>query len=126
MTRFELDRLFGLALTDARFFRQLRECPSQAIMRFDLTESEARAVLDIAPEIDSVQELAMQLDLWMTSSEGAVTQESMLAPALALHRLPLSGVGSHPEGYPYTHTPHTIQEKERGICLTLSEYIAQS
>jgi hypothetical protein len=126
MIRFELDRLFGLALTDARFFRQLRECPGQAIMRFDLTESEARAVLDIAPEIKSIHELAVQLDLWMTRTEGTVTQEPMLAPAPALHHLPLPGLGRHPEERPYTHTPDTIQEKEQGICLTLSEYIAQS
>jgi hypothetical protein len=126
MARFELDQLFGLALTDSRFFRQLREHPRQAIVQFELSESETQAVLDIAPQISSIQELATRLDSWMTSHAGAVAQEQVLAPALALHCSPLLDLGSNPEGCPYTHTSNTIREKEQGICLTLSEYIAQN
>jgi hypothetical protein len=126
MAKFEIDRLFGLALTDARFFRLLRERPHQAIVQFDLTDSETQAVLHIAPEIGSIQEFAMRLDSWMTSNAGAVCYEPAPNPALALHRLSLLDLDRHPEERPYTHTPDTIQEKERGICLTLNEYVAQS
>lgn len=66
-TEFQLDRLFGLALTDARFFRQLREHPKQAAARFELTEPEMRAIVNIAPAIRSIEDLALRLDSWMTS-----------------------------------------------------------
>jgi len=126
MARFELDRLFGLALTDARFFRLLRERPRQAIVQFDLSDSETQAVLHIAPAIGSIQELAMQLDSWMTSSAGTVCYEPAPDPAWALPRLSLLDPDRHPEGRPYTRTPDTIQENERGICLALNEYVTQS
>ena len=126
MAKFELDRLFGLALTDARFFRLLRERPRQAIVQFDLTDSETQAVLHMAPEIGSIQEFAMRLDSWMTSSAGIVCYEPAPNPALALHRLALLDLDRHPEGRPHTHTPDAIQKDEQGICLTLSEFVAQS
>lgn len=66
-TEFQLDRLFGLALTDTRFFRQLREHPKQAAARFELTEPEMRAVVNIAPAVRSIEDLALQLDSWITS-----------------------------------------------------------
>jgi hypothetical protein len=73
MQTFRLDQLFGLALTDARFFRQLREVPKAALAQFDLTESEERAILDIAASVNSIEELAMRLEHWqMCVSDASV------------------------------------------------------
>ena len=69
MVDYELDRLFGLALTDARFFQHLKEEPHHAVAQFALTDSEARAVADIAPAVSTVQDLATQLDRWMMQQE---------------------------------------------------------
>ena len=69
MDSFELDRLFGLALTDARFFRGLKERPHHAVAQFDLTDLEAKAVVDIAPVVNTVEDLAVRLDRWMTQQE---------------------------------------------------------
>jgi hypothetical protein len=74
MSRFELDRLFGTALTDARFFQHLRERPDQAVARFRLTESEARAVIDMAPAANSIEELAISLDSWMARRESGAAE----------------------------------------------------
>ena len=130
MARFELDRLFGMALTDDRFFRQLRERPRQAMQKFDLTEPEAQAVLSIAPRASSVQDLAAQLDLWMTSNALAAALRPVLEPATIQHHLPRHDL-SHNYGrrtYALDHRPvHiTTYDKEQGLCLTLSEYIARN
>ena len=65
MADYTLDRLFGLALTDARFFRELRENTPEAITQFDLSAPEEHAVLCIAPIVRSIEELAKRLDSWM-------------------------------------------------------------
>jgi len=69
MADYELDRLFGMALTDVRFFQHLRERPHQAVAEFALTESETRAVMHIAPVARTIEDLAEQLDTWMTQRE---------------------------------------------------------
>jgi hypothetical protein len=61
---YQLDKLFGLALTDARFFNQLRETPERALTEFSLTASEAQAVLSIVPSVRSIEELAVRLEDW--------------------------------------------------------------
>jgi hypothetical protein len=71
---YELDRLFGTALTDDRFFAQLKVQPYQAVAQFGLTESEARAVAHIAPAATSVEDFAVQLDSWMTRRESHPTE----------------------------------------------------
>ena len=76
MTRFELDRLFGMAFTDARFFDHLKKHPQKVIERFELTESEAQAVLRIAPVARSTEDLALQLDSWMTDAATAGVEDS--------------------------------------------------
>jgi hypothetical protein len=87
MSEFELDRLFGTALTDARFFQHLRERPDQAIARFRLTASEARAVVDMAPAANSIEELAISLDSWRARQESEAagthvgTRPAQLEPA---------------------------------------------
>ena len=101
MARFELDRLFGLALTDDRFFRHLCERPHQAMLQFDLTEPEAQAVLSIAPRASSVQDLATQLDAWMTSNALAAALRPVLESATAQHRLPRYDLSQSREGRPY-------------------------
>ena len=136
MIGFELDRLFGLALTDARFFRQLREQPYQAVAQFELTEPEEQAVLHIAPGIESIQELALQLDAWMTEN----TASSVKAPAEVLSldaRLPVHPMsishrmdrGAGQTSHLYLHQDSTQIETgkdEQRICLKLNEYISQS
>jgi hypothetical protein len=74
MAKFELDRLFGRALTDARFFRQLRDKPHQAVAQFSLTDLEARAVIDIAPGAATIEDLAIQLDRWMTQEDRSLQE----------------------------------------------------
>ena len=71
MRTYQLDQLFGLALTDARFFCQLREVTEEALARFDLTESEERAILEIAPSVCSVEELAVRLEDWRVCARSA-------------------------------------------------------
>ena len=96
METFELDRLFGLALTDARFFRQLREHPYQAVAQFELTEPETRAVVYIAPRAKSVQELAVQLDSWMTDQvpydAGARVEEPAFVGSARPHQVAMCPV----------------------------------
>lgn len=135
MTRIELDRLFGLALTDSRFYRQLREDPYRAVAEFDLTEAETQAVLRIVPLARSIEDLAMRLDAWMTGIE----QEAvMVAPAersqaedVTRGRLPLTSRAEY-EGhalgrrFPYRRTPVQIGDDEQRVCLTLSERIYRS
>jgi hypothetical protein len=84
MKKYELDRLFGLALTDARFFQHLREEPEKAIARFALTESETRAVLEIAPNANSIEDLAVQLDSWMTHKEPETVDRYTESPLIAI------------------------------------------
>jgi hypothetical protein len=134
---FELDRLFGLALTDARFFRQLREHPYQAVSRFDLTETEARAVLRIAPSARSIQELALELDAWMTDNTPeavpVVSREPAWANRSTLRRPgPLVPVGRerrppHDTLPPYAQMlPVESQDGGQRICLQLSECLSQN
>jgi len=132
MTRFGLDRLFGLALTDSRFYRQLREDPYRAAAEFDLTEAETQAVLRIVPLARSIEDLAMRLDAWMTGIEqDAVTvapAERSLAKDPVSGRLPLTSRAEH-EGhalgrrFPDRRTPVQIGDDEQRVCLTLSESI---
>jgi hypothetical protein len=119
MARFELDRLFGLALTDSRFFRQLRECPAVAVAQFELTESEEQAVLSIAPTADSIQQLALQLDLWMT---GDVTKQ---IPNLDPVRQ-RGTIASHRYTPSHDAAPVNIKDDKSEICLTLSELALRS
>jgi hypothetical protein len=134
MARFELDRLFGLALTDARFFRQLREHPREAVDRFELTEPETKAVLSIAPTVSSIDDLAWQLESWMTSDVsataeaiiedhfadvGPVLQHPLISDDMALQ--PSQGNSSLLPKHPTSQI--AIQDGERGICLTLNGYI---
>ena len=65
MQNYEIDRLFGQAVTDRRFFRQLCERPHQVLPQFELDELEAEAVLGIALQVSTVGELADRLDAWM-------------------------------------------------------------
>lgn len=130
MVRFELDRLFGWALTDSRFFRQLRDDPYRAIAEFDLTEEETQAVLSIAPFARSTEDLAMQLDAWMTGSEtDAVTvrpAERTTAAGPVLGRLPLASRTGHERHAPGQRFPnrralvHSGDDEQR-VCLTLNE-----
>lgn len=135
MRRFELDRLFGLALTDSRFYRQLRQDPYRAIAEFDLTEEETQAVLCIVPLADSIGDLAMRLDAWMTGIEQeaavATPAERSQAGAPLRRRLPLM---SHAEDerhaldrrVPCRRKPVPIGDGEQRVCLTLSERIYRS
>lgn len=66
MASFELDRLFGLALTDARFFHRLRELPGSVVSQFRLSGPEVQAVMAIAPQVSSTKDLALRLDAWMS------------------------------------------------------------
>jgi hypothetical protein len=124
MARFELDRLFGLALTDARFYRQLRDRPQQAVRQFQLTEQETQAVIRIAPTTDSIQELAVRLDSWMTeTAESPVAERQSHAIAL-IDRV---GLDRPHRDTRYTHSHKTTrQDDEQGLCLKLSEPIARS
>jgi hypothetical protein len=95
MERFELDRLFGMALTDARFFDHLKKYPHKVIERFELTESEAQAVLRIAPAARSTEDLALQLDSWMTEAASPAVEPSQEPQFVgfdsAVQQLSLSG-----------------------------------
>jgi hypothetical protein len=132
MARFELDRLFGWALTDSRFFQQLRDDPYRAIAEFDLTEAETQAVLSIAPFACSIEDLAMRLDAWMTGSESdAVTvvpakQALMADPVLG--RLPPTLRTDHERHAPGRRLPNrralvNSGDDEQRVCLTLSKRI---
>jgi hypothetical protein len=130
MARFELDRLFGWALTDSRFFQQLREDPYRATAEFGLTEEEKQAVLSIAPFVRSVADLAMQLDAWMTGSErDAVTvvpAERTMSAGRVLGRLPLASRTEHERHAPGQRLPNRGAlapngDDEQRVCLTLSE-----
>ncbi len=94
MDRYELDRLFGMALTDTRFFQDLREQPLRAMAQFELTEPETRAVLDIAPVVASVEDLAIRLDQWMTHREAqqaaALARGALIGLDSAAHRFSIS------------------------------------
>ncbi len=119
MARFELDRLFGLALTDSRFFRQLRERPAVAGAQFELTESEEQAVLNIAPSADSIQQLALQLDVWMT---GDVAEP---VPNFDPTRQRAS-VSNHRYTHSHDAAPANTKDDKTEICLTLSELASRS
>jgi hypothetical protein len=136
MERFELDRLFGLALTDARFFRQLHEHPHQAVSQFELTDSETRAVVRIAPAVSTIQELAVQLDVWMTGNivEIAPMPVTKRKPEVnpVPHQLSLSdqkSLDGHKRQHAYSYNPETAQvarQDEQRICLRQSEYISRN
>jgi hypothetical protein len=130
---FELDRLFGLALTDAHFFHRLRQRPQEIVAQFSLTASEAMAVLDIAPAASSVEELAVQLDLWMTSnapapvrapSEERLIRVDTFAQRPVLSRDPLVGVAERSGA----HLPHqdraraARRDDEHTLCLKVNQY----
>jgi hypothetical protein len=133
MARFELDRLFGQALTDARFFRQLQERPQEAVVQFQLTESEVRAVLEIAPAVSSVQDLAIQLDSWMTrdvsvvpvgTEERLISLDSSLQSSAASNDMALKLDQRGSSHSPKQPTPQiTIRNGEQGICITLNQFI---
>lgn len=132
MERFELDRLFGLALTDARFFRQLHEHPHQAVSQFELTDSETRAVVSIAPAVSTIQELAVQFDVWMTGNivEVVAMPVAKRMPEMdpVLHQLSLSdqkSLDGHKRQHTYSYNPNTAQvarQDEQRICLRQNEY----
>jgi hypothetical protein len=125
MARYELDRLFGLALTDARFFRQLRDRPHQAVRQFELTELETEAVIRIAPTTDSIQELAVRLDSWMTETTASPVPQQSQYPVALVDRVGLDR--SHRDThYTHAHDRVTHQDNEQGLCLTLSESIAHN
>lgn len=137
MSGFELDRLFGLALTDARFFRQLREHPYQAVSGFSLSEPEAQAVMRIAPSARSIQELALELDAWMTDNRAEavkpVVHARSRAGQAALHRPgPLAPVARDRPMPRDTHpsyveiVPVEAQHGGQRICLQLSECLSQN
>jgi hypothetical protein len=84
MGKFELDRLFGMALTDARFFQHLREQPHKAVAQFGLTEQEAQAVLDVAPIASSVEDLAVRLDSWIAHTEYERIETRVEGPFIGL------------------------------------------
>jgi hypothetical protein len=132
MARFELDRLFGWALTDSRFFQQLRDEPYRALAGFDLTEEETQAVLSIAPFAYSIEDLAMQLDAWMASSEGdaVAVMPAGRTPAAdpVPGQLPLASRTEHARHAPGRRSPDRRAlvhsgDDERRICHTLSERI---
>jgi hypothetical protein len=132
MARFELDRLFGWALTDSRFFRQLRDDPYRAMAEFDLTSEEKQAVLSIAPGVRSVEDLAMQLDAWMAGSEkdavAAAPAERTISAGRVLGQLPLASRTEHEGHAPGRRSPnrrapvHSGNDGQR-VCLTLNERI---
>jgi hypothetical protein len=134
-TRLELDRLFGWALTDSRFFRQLSEEPYRAIAEFDLTEAEKQAVLRIAPLARSVEDLAMRLDAWMTGSErgvvAVVPAEQAMVGNAAIGGPPIASRvvrEGHAPGR-RLHKPRTPVHNgdgEQRVCLTLSKRIYRS
>jgi hypothetical protein len=135
MRRFELDRLFGLALTDSRFYRQLREDPFGAVAEFDLTEEETQAVLRIVPLSQSVRELAMRLDAWMTGveQEAVTTVPTQPSPARAtVRKRPLLTSRAEHERHalgwrsPHRRALAPIGDDEQRVCLTLSERIYRS
>ena len=136
MMGFELDKLFGLALTDARFFRELREHPYQAVAQFELTEPEEQAVLHIAPRVESIQELALRLDAWMaenTASPVKAPAEVLILDArLRVHQMWISHRMDRDASQTsdlYLHQDSTQIETgkdEQRICLKLNEYISQS
>jgi hypothetical protein len=133
MERYELDRLFGLALTDARFFRQLREHPYHAVSQFELTDSETRAVVSIAPAVSTIQELAVQLDVWMTGNVVEVAAmpvaERISEVDPVLHQMALSDqkrLDGHRQSRGLSYNPDTAQlaqQDEQRICLNQSELI---
>jgi hypothetical protein len=135
MRRFELDRLFGLALTDSRFYRQLREDPYRAVAEFDLTEEETEALLCIVPLASSIGDLAMRLDAWMTGVEQEAATpapaERSRAEAPVREHLPLTSRAEHERHaldrrFPRRRTPAPMGDDEQRVCLTLRERIYRS
>jgi hypothetical protein len=133
MEQFELDRLFGLALTDARFFQKLRQRPQDVVTQFSLTESEARAVLEIAPTAGSVEDLAAQLDSWMISNVETTSQvplEELLinldpfAQRPSLSRDAPVGAANRGQAHlsPQDRARATLLGDEHTICLKVKEY----
>lgn len=97
---YQLDQLFGLALTDDRFFGQLREVPEEALTRFALTESEEQAILDIVPSVSSIEELATRLEDWRACARGssvdARAEERVAAPSTIWRLSPTNTTQAEP------------------------------
>jgi hypothetical protein len=135
MRRYELDRLFGLALTDSCFYRQLRADPYRAIAEFDLTQEEKQAVLCIVPLALSIGDLAMRLDAWMTGIEQEAATvapaERSQAQAPVRKRMPLTPRAEHErhalgQRLPRRRAPVPIGDDEQRVCLILNERIYRS
>ncbi len=133
MQNYEIDRLFGQAVTDRRFFRQLCEQPHQILTQFELDELETQAVLGIALQVSTVGELAAQLDAWMTQR----TKETNVAMSISQTSpgLQSQSLSQHAELDPPQRVhEHTYQSKtapssrrnEQRICLKLREYASLS
>lgn len=126
MMDYELDRLFGLAMTDARFFRQLKEEPRQAAAQFELTELEMQAVMHIAPAVSSIEDLALQLDAWM-ESQPAVSEQ---IPDARPIQIPLGHISlGTQQSCLLSSDPNRVKTETRdgsGICLKLKAYAARS
>jgi len=137
MQNYEIDRLFGQAITDRRFFRQLCEQPHQVLTQFELDELETQAVLGIALQVSTVGELADQLDAWMMQR----TEETRVAVTMpqTSPELPSLSLSQHGDLDPpqrvYQHTnqpryqPKTApipRRNEQTICLRQREYASLS
>lgn len=132
MQNYEIDRLFGQAITDRRFFRQLCEQPHQVLAQFELDELETQAVLGIALQVSTVGELADQLDAWMmqrtseTTAAMPIPQTSPRLPSLSLsHHVDLEPQRVQQHAH-QTRTTHTLQRNEQTICLRQREYASLS
>jgi len=133
MENYEIDRLFGQAVTDQRFFRQLCEQPHQVLTQFELDELETQAVSGIALQVSTVGELATQLDAWMTQR---ATETSVAMPLThtspGLQNLSLSrhaDLDPPQRVYQHTYQPKTEptpRRNEQTICLRLREYVSPS
>ena len=133
MQNYEIDRLFGQAVTDRRFFRQLCEQPHQALTQFELDELETQAVLGIALQVSTVGELAAQLDAWMmqrtTETNVAMpilqTSPGLQSLSLAQHADLDPPQRVHQRTY-RPKTASTPRRNEQTICLRLREYASPS
>ena len=133
MENYEIDRLFGQAATDQRFFRQLCEQPHQVLTQFELDEFEAQAVSGIALQVSSVGELAIQLDAWMmqrTTETSVAMPISHTSPGLQNLSLSHHADLDPPQRvHQRTHQPKTeptSRRNEQTICLKLREYVSPS
>lgn len=133
MQNYEIDRLFGQAITDRRFFRQLCEQPHQVLTQFELDEFETQAVLGIALQVSTVTELAAQLDAWMTQHTADKTVAvSMPQTSPEMQSLSLSqhmDLDPPHQVHQHTYQPKTAptpRRNEQTICLRLREYASLS